>query len=77
VSGIEDYHLFTDRYYRSVQLAQDLDNRKCKYTVCFLTLCPYCTNFSGKTVRLVARQAFKNLNVLAAEIFNDEPTGKV
>jgi hypothetical protein len=26
VSGIEDYNLFTDRYYSSVQLAQELDN---------------------------------------------------
>jgi hypothetical protein len=46
VSGIEGYHL--------------LGNRKCKYTVCFFTLCPYCTNFLGKTVHLVARQACKN-----------------
>jgi hypothetical protein len=26
VSGIEDYHLFTDRYYSCVALAQELDN---------------------------------------------------
>jgi hypothetical protein len=29
VSGTEDYHLFTDRYYSSVKLAQELDNQKC------------------------------------------------
>jgi hypothetical protein len=28
-----------------VELAQELDNRKCKYTFGFLTLCPCCTNF--------------------------------
>jgi hypothetical protein len=60
VSGIEDYHLFTDRYYNSVELAQELDNQKCMYTFCLFTLCPCCTNFSGKTLRLVARQAFIN-----------------
>jgi hypothetical protein len=26
MSGIEDCHLFTDRYYSSVELAQELDN---------------------------------------------------
>jgi hypothetical protein len=26
VSGIEDYHHFTDRYYSSIQLGQELDN---------------------------------------------------
>jgi hypothetical protein len=51
VSGIEDYHHFTDRQYSNVELAQELDNRKCKYTF-VLTLC--------KTVHLVARQVFKN-----------------
>jgi hypothetical protein len=60
VSGTEDYHHFTDRYYSSVGLVQELDNQKCKYIFGFLTLCPCCTNFSGKTVHLVARQAFKN-----------------
>jgi hypothetical protein len=60
VSGIEDYHLFSDRYYSSVELVQELDNWKCKYTFCFFTLCPCGTNFSGKTSHLVARQAFKN-----------------
>jgi hypothetical protein len=60
VSGIEDYHHFTDRYNSNAELAQELDNRKCKYTFGFLTLCSCCTNFSGKTVHLEARQAFKN-----------------
>jgi hypothetical protein len=59
VFGIEDYHHFTDRY-SSDELAQELDNRKCKNTFGFLTLCPCCTNFLGKTVHLVAWQAFKN-----------------
>jgi hypothetical protein len=59
VSGIEDYHHFTDRYYSCIELAQELDNRK-KNTFGFLTVCPCCTNFSGKTVHLVAKQAFKN-----------------
>jgi hypothetical protein len=60
VSGIEDYHLFIDRYYSGVELAQKLDNQKCKYTSCFLTVCLCCTNFLGKTLHLVAWQAFKN-----------------
>jgi hypothetical protein len=61
VSGSEDYHHFTGRYYSSVELAQELDDWKCKYTFgFFLTLCLCCTNFSGETVCLVARQAFKN-----------------
>jgi hypothetical protein len=60
VSGIEDYHHFTDRYYSSVELAQELDNQKCKYTFGFITLCPCCTTFSGKTVHFVAQQAFQN-----------------
>jgi hypothetical protein len=60
VSGIEDYYHFTDRYYSNVELAQELDNWICKYTFVFLILCPCCTNFSGKTVHLVAQQAFKN-----------------
>jgi hypothetical protein len=30
VSGIEDYHLFTDRYYSSIDLAKELDNWKYK-----------------------------------------------
>jgi hypothetical protein len=60
VSGIEDYHLFTDRYYSHVEFAHKLDNQKCKYTACFLTLCPCCTDFSGKTLHLVALQVFKN-----------------
>jgi hypothetical protein len=60
VSGTNDYHLFTDRYYSSFELAQELDNRKWKYTVCFFTLCPCCTNFSGKPLHLVAQLAFKN-----------------
>jgi hypothetical protein len=59
MSGIEDCHLFTDRYYSSVELAQELDNWKCKYTCCFLTLCPCCTDFSCKTLHLMARQPFK------------------
>jgi hypothetical protein len=59
VSGIEDYHHFTDRYYSSAELAQELDNQKYKYMVGLLSLCPCCTNFSGKTVHLVAQQAFK------------------
>jgi hypothetical protein len=50
VSGIEDYHHFTDRYVSSGELAQELDNRKCKYIFGILKLCPCCTNFSGKTV---------------------------
>jgi hypothetical protein len=32
VSGVEGYHLFTDRNYSSVHLAQELDNRKCLTT---------------------------------------------
>jgi hypothetical protein len=32
VSSVEGYHLFTDRYYSSVQLAQELDGRKCHFT---------------------------------------------
>jgi hypothetical protein len=60
VSGIDDYHLFTDRYYSNVELVQELDDRNCKYTFCLLTLCPYCTNFLGKIFHLVAWQAFKN-----------------
>ncbi|XP_023724806.1 piggyBac transposable element-derived protein 4 isoform X2 [Cryptotermes secundus] len=32
VSGVEGYHLFTDRYYSSVKLAQELDNQKCHTT---------------------------------------------
>jgi hypothetical protein len=28
VAGIEDYRLFNDRYYRGVQMAQELENRK-------------------------------------------------
>jgi hypothetical protein len=32
VFGVEGYHLFTDRYYSSVQLAQELDNQKCHTT---------------------------------------------
>jgi hypothetical protein len=59
VPGIEDTTT-SPTYYSSVELAQELDNRKCKYTFGFLTLCPCCTNFSGKTVHFVARQAFKN-----------------
>jgi hypothetical protein len=49
-----------ERYYSNVELAKELDNQKCKYIFSFLTLCPCCTNSSGKTVHLVARQAFKN-----------------
>jgi hypothetical protein len=48
------------QYYSNVELAQELNNQKCKCTVGFLTLCPCCPNFSGKTVHLVARQAFEN-----------------
>jgi hypothetical protein len=29
---VEGYHLFTDRYYNSVNLAQELDNQKCHTT---------------------------------------------
>jgi hypothetical protein len=76
VSGIEDYHHFNDRCYSSVELVQELDNRKCEYTFGFITLCPCCTNFSGKTVHLVARQAFKTPDNLAAEIFLNVTTGK-
>jgi hypothetical protein len=60
VSGIEDYHDFTDRYYSSAELAQELDNQKCNYTFGFLSLCPCCTNFSGKKGHTVAWQTFKN-----------------
>jgi hypothetical protein len=60
VSGIEDYLHFTGRYYSNVELSQELDDRKCKYTFGFLMSCPCCNNFSGKTVHLVSRQAFKN-----------------
>jgi hypothetical protein len=63
VSPIEDYHLFIDRYYSSVQLAQEFDKRKCKYKFGVLALCPCCTNFLVKTFHLVARQAELFLNV--------------
>jgi hypothetical protein len=53
-----------------------LDNRKCKHTFGFLTLCPCCTNFLGKTVHLVAWQAFKTPDDLTAEIFLNVTTGK-
>jgi hypothetical protein len=32
VSGVEGYHLLTDRYYSSAQLAKELDNRNCHTT---------------------------------------------
>jgi hypothetical protein len=32
VSGIRGYHLFTDRYYSSVDLAKELDKRECYTT---------------------------------------------
>jgi hypothetical protein len=38
VSGIEDYHLFTDRN-NSIKLAQEWDSRKFKYAFWFFTLC--------------------------------------
>jgi hypothetical protein len=70
VTGIEDCHLFTDRYYSSTELTQELDNRKCKYTFCLFTLCPCSTNFSGKTSHVVARQAFKNTRRPGCENFS-------
>jgi hypothetical protein len=76
VSGIEDYKLFTDRYYSSVELAQELDNRKCKYTFGFLTLCSCCTNFSGKTGQLVALQAFRNSPYPGCGFFHNATTRK-
>jgi hypothetical protein len=76
VSVIEDYHHSTDRYYSSVDLAQELDSKKCKYTFGFLTLCPCCTIFSGKPVHFVARQVFKNPEDLAAEILLKTTPGK-
>jgi hypothetical protein len=35
VSGIEDYTLFTGRYYSSIELAQTLDNQKLSAEVAF------------------------------------------
>jgi hypothetical protein len=49
LSGIEDYHHFADRYCSSVELAQELYNRKCKYTFgFFFNLWPCAPTFRTK-----------------------------
>jgi hypothetical protein len=56
VSGAEGYHLFTDTYYSSVQLAQELDNQKCRTTVTIIAgrVC------NPKPVRQGAMKKMKN-----------------
>jgi hypothetical protein len=47
VSSVEGYHLFTDRYYSGVQLAQELGSQKCHTTGTI-------THFTFSTYALVA-----------------------
>jgi hypothetical protein len=69
VSGIEDYHISADRHYTSTELAQELDNWKCKYTGCLFTLCPCCINFLGKTGHISADRHYRSIE-LAQELDN-------
>jgi hypothetical protein len=52
VSGTEDYHHFTDRYYSSVELAQEMDNRKSKYTFLLFKFMPLLHQLLGQNTSL-------------------------
>jgi hypothetical protein len=65
------------RYYSSVELAQELDNQKCKYTFCFLTLCLCSSNFRAKHFTYWLGKHLKTPVVLASEIFPNVPTKRV
>jgi hypothetical protein len=53
VSDVQGYHLFTDRYYNSAHLAQELDKQKCHTTGT--------TEASKKKVKLSLQQAMEAL----------------
>jgi hypothetical protein len=60
VSGTDDYHLFTDRYYSSVELAQEWTIENVSTHFAFSLYALVAPTFRAKPSHLVPQQAFRN-----------------
>jgi hypothetical protein len=76
VSGTEDYHHFTDRYYSSVELTQELDIENVRTHFAFYIYALVAPILGAKHFTSWLGRHLKTPLVLVADIFPYVPTGK-